>query len=211
MVEININESLTAKNDAIAKEVEKFFKNENMFCINLMGGPGSGKTTLIEGLLEFLPSLLVIQGDLKSDVDTKRLQEKGIESYQINTHSGCHLNANMIKDILPKMKKSKAKYIIIENVGNLVCPAGVLLGQNMNLVVSAITEGNDKPEKYPLIFKDSDAVILSKYDLKEALEFNEGEYLQRLQNVTTKPLFKVSSKHKDSYKKLADFILKKIP
>jgi len=206
-IEIKLDSSLTARNDEIAKEISKIFDERNIFCINVMGGPGCGKTTFIEELSQFLPNLFVIQGDLKSDIDTKRLEEKGVKSFQINTHSGCHLNAHMIEEALKNINLEGVDYLLIENVGNLVCPAGVMLGQHMNLVLNSVTEGNDKPEKYPLIFKDSNAVILSKYDLKEAVEFNEEEYLERLNKVTKKPLFKISKKDKDSIKQAVDFII----
>jgi len=205
-VEISLNKSLTARNDEIAKGIKEKLKENNIFCINLMGAPGSGKTTLIEGLSKFLEGIYVLQGDLKSDVDTKRLEKSGIDCFQIHTHSGCHLNAHMIEESIKKINLEGKKYLIIENVGNLVCPAGVLIGQDINMVVNSVTEGNDKPEKYPLIFKDSQAIILSKYDLVEAVEFNEEEYFERLKKVTKSPVFKVSKKELDSYKEIVDFI-----
>ena len=173
------------------------------------GQPGSGKTTIIEGLAPYLKDMFVIQGDVKSDVDTKRLQDAGIDCYQIETHSGCHLNAHMIHEELNHIDLTHKKYLIVENVGNLVCPAGVFIGQHMNILVNAVTEGNDKPEKYPLIFKDAQAIVLSKYDLKDAVEFNEEEYLQRIQTLTDKKIYKISKKDTDSYKKLAELIMEK--
>ena len=204
--EIKLNQSLTAKNDEISLRIKNFLKKNNIFCINLMGGPGSGKTTLIEILSNHMKNIYVLQGDLKSDIDTERLIKKNISCYQINTHSGCHLNASMIESAIKKIDLSKTDYLIIENVGNLVCPAGVLIGQNLNLVINSVAEGNDKPEKYPLIFRDSQAVILTKYDLKDAVEFNEEEYLKRLEKITRAPLFKISNKDKNSVKELVKFI-----
>lgn len=200
--EIKLDVSLTAKNDKIAKEINEKLKEKALFCVNLMGAPGSGKTTLIEGLSPFL-KIGVIQGDLKSDVDTKRLEKAGVKCIQINTHSGCHLNAQMIKDALENITFSDEEFLIIENVGNLVCPAGVLIGQDVNILASAVTEGNDKPEKYPLIFRDSEVIVITKYDLKEVVEFDEENYLNILGN---KKFFRVSSKDNDSYKALADFL-----
>jgi len=202
--------SLKAKNEEIARKIKSFLDSKSVFCINIMGAPGSGKTTLIECLSDYIKEFSVIQGDLKSDVDTKRLLKKNIPSFQINTHSGCHLNAAMIFDALQKFEIKNNSYMLIENVGNLVCPAGVVIGQHLNLLVTATTEGPDKAEKYPFIFKDADAIILMKYDLKNAVEFNEEEFFNRLRkNNLEKPVFKVSKKDLSSIENLVDYLKSK--
>jgi hydrogenase nickel incorporation protein HypB len=200
-----INKSVTEVNDAIAVQNLKIFKKKKILCINLMGSPGSGKTTIIEGLAKFIDSkkIAVIQGDLESDIDKKRLEKSNIQTYQINTHSGCHLNASMINEALMDMDLSNKEYLIIENVGNLVCPAGVNLGQDINLIVSSTTEGSDKPKKYPVIFSDADIIVISKMDLMAAVGFDEKQYLSDLKNINGKALvIKTSSKENSSFKEL---------
>ncbi len=210
-VEINLDQSVTARNDEVAQKILERLNSKKIFCVNLLGAPGAGKTTLIENIVDFLPkdSLAVLQGDLKSDVDKKRLEKKEIEVYQIHTHSGCHLNAHMIETALDEIKLEGKKFLIIENVGNLVCPAGVLVGQHINILVNSTTEGNDKPEKYPHIFRDSQALVLSKYDLKEAVEFDEEEYFKRLEDVSSKPLFKTNKKDTKTFRAVANFLEEK--
>ena len=217
---IEINKSVTEANDAIAHQIWHFLKDKNILCINLMGAPGSGKTTFIEGLVGFAKEtggfidpkeIAVIQGDLESDIDKKRLEEKNIQCHQINTHSGCHLNAAMINKVLLNMDEkfnlNNKKFLIIENVGNLVCPAGVKIGQHMNIVISSTTEGSDKPKKYPIIFYDAGLVVISKYDLKEAVEFDEESYIKDIKNINSKAsIAKVSSKKPETFSEVAGFI-----
>lgn len=206
---IIINRSVTEANDIIAREIHHLLKEKSIFCVNIIGSPGSGKTTLIEELSVHLRSsdISVIQGDLESDIDKIRLEKIGISTYQINTHSGCHLNSAMIKNAIDSINLDRKKYLLIENVGNLVCPAGVDLGQHMNLLVSSTTEGSDKPKKYPVIFIDSDLVVISKYDLKDAVSFDENQYLEDIHNINGKAkIVKVSSKDTESFKEVAHFI-----
>lgn len=204
-----INKSVTEGNDSIAKNIGDMLKEKGIFCINLMGAPGSGKTTFIEGVSEHIgvDEMAVIQGDLESDVDKKRLEENGIMTYQINTHSGCHLNAKMIRDAIDEMDLDRCKYLIVENVGNLVCPAGVKIGQHMNVVVSSTTEGSDKPKKYPLIFLDSDLVVISKMDLAAMVDFDGVQYKDDIRNIKEKlEIVEVSRKNPESFVKVKESI-----
>ncbi len=207
--EIIIERSVTEKNDRIAHRTWHRLSDMDIFCINLMGAPGSGKTTLIEGLAGYIGTdrLAVIQGDLESDVDKKRLEKLGIETFQINTHSGCHLTAAMIEDALENMKLPEGGYLIIENVGNLVCPAGVSLGQHLDIVVSSTAEGADKPEKYPLIFHHAGAVVISKYDIADAVDFNEKMYINGIRKINTDlKIFRTSASEKSSFEPVAGFL-----
>jgi hydrogenase nickel incorporation protein HypB len=206
---ILINKSVTEVNDIIADQIQQVLKEKKILCINLMGAPGSGKTTVIEGLLHHMNAseLAVIQGDLESDIDKKRLEKKNVETYQINTHSGCHLTSTMIHKALFDLDLTGKKYLFIENVGNLVCPAGVKIGQHINMVVSSTTEGSDKPKKYPYIFMDAHLVAISKYDLARIVEFNEKQYEKDIRNINSKiTLMKTSSKKDSSFKEIADFL-----
>jgi len=209
---IPINQSVTAANDIIADQITQVLKEKKVLSINLMGSPGSGKTTVIEALSKFIPSkdMVVIQGDLESDIDKKRLEKSHIQTFQINTHSGCHLNASMINNILLHEPIVDKSFLIIENVGNLVCPAGVNIGQHVNVVVSSVTEGSDKPKKYPIVFMDAHAIVLSKIDFASLAEFNEEQYLHDLKEINgTAPIFKTAAKQGSSFKAVADFLIHK--
>jgi hydrogenase nickel incorporation protein HypB len=207
---IPINQSVTAVNDLLADQIKQFLQDKKILCVNLMGSPGSGKTTVIEGLSHFIkPSnMVVIQGDLESDIDKIRLEKRNIETHQINTHSGCHLNASMINKVLLQEKITDKSFLIIENVGNLVCPAGVQIGQHVNIVISSVTEGSDKPKKYPLVFMDAHAVVISKIDFAVLADFNEKQYMADIKDINASiPVFKTEMKKKDSFRSLADFLI----
>ena len=204
-----INERVTSLNDAVAAEIESSLKTGGIMSVNIMGSPGSGKTTVIEHLAGHLgaDSLAVIQGDLESDVDQRRLTAKGIYCHQINTHSGCHLNASMIRDALQNMTLSNRRYLLIENVGNLVCPANKKIGQMLNVLVSSTTEGSDKPRKYPIIFLCSRIIVLSKIDLAPAVEFDEESYIAEIKKINPEAaVVKASSRTPGSFKALAECI-----
>lgn len=205
MKEVRVERNVNADNDAIAAEISKMLKNKGILSVNVMGAPGSGKTTLIEGLGRYLDNMLVIQGDLESDIDKRRLESVGIPAVQVNTHSGCHLNAKHVRDALAKAELSGIRYLLIENVGNLVCPAGRMIGQHVNIVLSATTEGSDKPEKYPVIFHHADMVLITKHDLSEAVGFDEAEYLERIgkQDENLK-IFSTSTDKPESFKAVAE-------
>ena len=206
---IEIDKSVSSANNAIASEVLNFLKDKGILCVNIMGSPGSGKTTFIENISKFIPTedLAVIQGDLESDIDTQRLKSANIYSYQINTHSGCHLNAAMINRALHEMNLSGKKYLLIENVGNLVCPADISIGQHTNIVISSVAEGSDKPRKYPIIFLNSKMVVISKSDLKDAVGFDEKSYITDLTKISPKTkIVQTSSKNQESFRQAAHFI-----
>jgi hydrogenase nickel incorporation protein HypB len=204
-----IDKNVTEVNNILAEQNNIILKEKKILCINLMGSPGSGKTTFIESLTSHIPSddIAVIQGDLESDIDKVRLEKSGIHTYQINTHSGCHLNASMINKALSDICLTDKKYLFIENVGNLVCPAGILIGQHINIVISSTTEGSDKPKKYPYIFAEADLVIISKTDIADAVSFLEEQYKRDLLSI--KPgltIYKTSSKQPESYAQAGHFI-----
>jgi hydrogenase nickel incorporation protein HypB len=204
--EVTLDRSVSEFNDNIALSTSNNLKDLGILCINLMGAPGSGKTTVIEGVSRFISpkEICVIQGDLESDIDKKRLEKIDIETYQINTHSGCHLNSSMVSKALLSLNLKEKKFLIIENVGNLVCPAGVKIGQHMNIVVSSTTEGSDKPKKYPYIFMDAEMIIISKTDLSDAAGFDEALYLSDIKKINSHAeIIKVSNKIGESYKEIA--------
>ncbi|MFT4307853.1 MAG: hydrogenase nickel incorporation protein HypB [Candidatus Woesearchaeota archaeon] len=204
--EFEVNESVTAKNDGIGSQLRSTLESQGIYVVNVMGAPGSGKTSVIEHLADALGAVFVVQGDCESDVDTKRLEARGIRAVQINTHSGCHLNAHMVKHALEGADLSGVRYVFIENVGNLVCPAGVNVGEHLNMVVSSTPEGDDKPTKYPHIFRSAKLVVISKSDIAEAVGFDRDSYTEQLERVTNAKVLHTSTKEPESFARLAHMI-----
>ena len=174
-MQVEVMKNILGENDSIAEDNRKFFRDKKIFVLNLMGSPGAGKTSLLEKSIEQLKSklnLAIIEGDLFTAKDAERIDKLGIPVVQINTMGGCHLDAPMIQKVTSDLDIDSLDAVIIENVGNLVCPAEFELGENKKAVVLSITEGDDKPSKYPLIFKESSLIILNKIDLLPYLNFD---------------------------------------
>lgn len=165
---ITIERKILEKNDAIASENRNRFKSKNIFTINLVSSPGSGKTSLVERTLNQLDNNLkiaVIEGDVQTDLDAKRIEAFKTPVVQIVTNGACHLEANLVRDAFNQFENSDIELLIIENVGNLVCPAGYDLGEDLKIIIASTTEGDDKPLKYPAMFRNSSALIINKIDL----------------------------------------------
>jgi len=155
-------------NDRIAEENRKRFKEAGVYVVNLMGAPGAGKTTLLERTISALKPHLkigVIEGDIVGSDDAERISALDVPVVQINTGGACHLDANMISEVLSELPLKALDILIIENVGNLVCPAEFKVGEDMKMMVLSVAEGHDKPLKYPLMFRESSALVLNKIDL----------------------------------------------
>lgn len=168
MAKLDIKQDLKALNNQIAAENREKFKSHDIYVINMMGSPGAGKTTLLENILPKLSvhvRTAVIEGDLATQNDALRIEKTGVIALQINTDGGCHLDAKMIENQLQKLDLGSLDLIIIENVGNLVCPAGFALGEDMRMVILSIAEGEDKPIKYPTAFLNADTAVITKTDL----------------------------------------------
>ena len=166
---------ILGQNDAIAAALREQLAEQGVFVLNLLGSPGSGKTTLLEKTIAALNKklrLAVIEGDLFTSKDADRIARHDVPVIQINTSGGCHLDAPMIEKALKELNTDALDLLIIENVGNLVCPAEFALGEDTKAVVLSVTEGNDKPLKYPLIFKESALTLLNKMDLVPYTDFN---------------------------------------
>lgn len=174
-MEVQVMENILGKNDAVAEENASLFHEKKLFVLNLMGSPGAGKTSLLERTLEAFKGelkLAVIEGDLFTDKDAKRIEAHGAPVIQINTSGGCHLDAPMVRRALGELVLDDLDLLIIENVGNLVCPAEFELGSDKKAVVLSVTEGDDKPLKYPLMFKEADIAVLNKVDLLPFTDFD---------------------------------------
>lgn len=209
-MEVKVMTNVLAKNDAIAADLQRLFKEKNIFVFNLLGSPGAGKTSLLEATLKELAeeySLAVIEGDLYTAKDAERIHKLGIPVLQINTVGGCHLDAKMIEDALSELDLDKLDMIIIENVGNLVCPAEFAIGEAMKVTVLSVTEGEDKPLKYPLIFKESKAVLLNKVDLLPYIPFDKEKAVTDIKNLNPSvSLFEVSCTAKTGLTEWTDWL-----
>lgn len=175
---LNVNEDILGANDVLAENLRKRFENSNVFVMNLMSSPGAGKTSFILRIIEALSGkhkIGVIEGDIASDVDAQKIAKTDVDVVQINTKGACHLDANMILTAAESLGIDGKGLVIIENVGNLVCPAEFKLGENVKVMILSIPEGHDKPLKYPLMFTESNALILNKIDLLPHTDFNMEE------------------------------------
>jgi hydrogenase nickel incorporation protein HypB len=194
---IELKRAIYEENDRLGKEINESLHARSIFTINVLGSPGAGKTTLIERIAERLAPepLAVIEGDVASDIDTQTLKALGIDAYRIETGGDCHLNAPMIQAILKQMTIADGSWLFIENIGNLICPAELAIGEDAKIVVASVAGGSDKPHKYPLAFQRSAACILTKPDLKEAVGFDEAFFRSGLSSVAPKaPLFEANGK-----------------
>jgi len=195
---IPVVKEILSANDQVALENSNTFSQNNIFVLNLMASPGAGKTSLILATSARLPNTLrpgVIEGDLASRIDADKIAAQNIPVVQINTGGGCHLDAPMIRSALPDLPLGEIGLLFVENVGNLVCPANFKLGANAAIVVASVSEGHDKPHKYPGIFAAADAVILNKADLIEVFEFDLEFFTNGLRMVNADaPLFVLSCK-----------------
>lgn len=167
-MKVKVVSRILEANDRIAEENRRRFKDAGVFVANLMGAPGAGKTTLLERTLQALKPHLrigVIEGDIVGTDDAERIGALGAPVVQINTGGACHLDANMISEVLDELPLNELDMVIIENVGNLVCPAEFKVGEDIKMMVLSVAEGHDKPLKYPLMFQESAALVLNKIDL----------------------------------------------
>ncbi len=168
MSRLTIERKVLEKNDAIANDIRSSLKENNIFAINLVSSPGSGKTSLVEKTIEFAKGrikIAVIEGDVQTDLDAQRIEALNIPVIQIVTNGACHLEAGLVRDAYYQLNKDTIELLIIENVGNLVCPSGYDLGEELKVVILSTTEGDDKPLKYPAMFRNSSILIINKIDL----------------------------------------------
>lgn len=194
---ITLEQDILAKNNLLAAQNRGWFKGRNILAINLMSSPGSGKTTLLTRMIHDLKNQIpisVIEGDQETINDAKKIQETGCKVVQINTGSGCHLDATMLEKGLEELNPPMNSVVMIENVGNLVCPALFDLGEQLKVVILSVTEGDDKPIKYPHIFRASEVMILTKIDLLPYVQFDVESCLAYARQVNPNiKIFQVSA------------------
>jgi hydrogenase nickel incorporation protein HypB len=195
---IDVNEGVLSKNDLLAKRNRDNFRAHGLLVLNVLSSPGSGKTAFIERTLTDMRERLrggVIVGDLATDNDAKRIQRTGAPAVQITTGDMCHLEADLVARAAEGLDLNHLDLLIIENVGNLVCPAGYDLGEDLRVVLLSVTEGEDKPLKYPVMFKTADVVIVNKIDVAEAVAFDRETALNNIHRIVPKAtIFEVSAR-----------------
>jgi len=206
---IQIQKNIYDDNDKLAAEIKTELASKRISLINILGTPGCGKTTFLIGISKYLKDkkILVIEGDLESDIDTVKLNSLGIDSFQINTHGGCHLDAVMVEKALNSITDKDYDIIFIENVGNLICTNEYDLGETKRILLTTVTEGSDKPYKYPYIFEKADAVVINKIDLIPYVQFDEDFFTKGIRHVNaTSPIFKLSSLRDEGISTFVDWL-----
>lgn len=197
-MEIKVLQDILSANEAIARNNRKLLDANGILAINIMSSPGAGKTSLILKTINKLKGkaqIAVIEGDVASTIDADKVQKAGIPVVQINTGGGCHLEANMISKALSSLSLKDTDLLLIENVGNLICPAGFALGEHKKVMLLSLPEGDDKPHKYPAMFTQADVVVLNKIDLRSLVDFDVAAFHQAVTGVNIKAkIFEISCK-----------------
>jgi hydrogenase nickel incorporation protein HypB len=210
---LEVHQSILAKNERIAERNRGFFKAKSLLVLNLVSSPGSGKTTLIQKTAAALGTRLrtgVVVGDLATDNDAARLRAVGVPVVQITTGTVCHLEADMVARAVSKLDLSALDLLVIENVGNLVCPAAYDLGEDLRVVLLSVTEGEDKPLKYPPMFHSADVAVVAKMDLAAATEFDREKALANLSRVSHHAsIFEVSARTGQGLEAWCEFLIAK--
>ncbi|MFC3847051.1 hydrogenase nickel incorporation protein HypB [Helicobacter baculiformis] len=210
--DVQVVERILSKNDLKALEMKKRYESDGLYVLNFMSSPGSGKTTLLENLAEFEDfKFCVIEGDLQTNRDADRLLKKGVFAQQITTGEACHLEAAMVEGAYDILKEKgvleRSDYLVIENVGNLVCPSSYNLGAAMNIVLLSTPEGDDKVLKYPTMFLCADAVVVSKADLVDVFNFRIAQVQEDMDKLKPDtPIFTLSNKDLESLRAFKDFL-----
>lgn len=201
---------LLAKNDRLAAENRHWFETSGIVALILIGAPGAGKTALLEETARRVGReipIAVLEGDQATDRDAERVRAAGCPVVQINTDAGCHLDASMIAEAMPRLGPGRGSLLFVENVGNLVCPALFDLGERAKIVVMSVTEGEDKPLKYPHVFRASEVLVLTKVDLLPHLDFEVERCLENVQRVNPRlRVFPLSSTKGDGFEDWCDWL-----
>lgn len=213
-MEIKVVHQIMDWNEDVSGEVKETLAEKHICMVNVMGSPGAGKTTVITSLIGELKKdwrVGVIEGDIAGQVDAERIAALGVPAVQLNTDGACHIEAMSIQHILPELPLDDLDVIFVENIGNLVCPAEFRIGESVRVTILSVPEGDDKVEKYPLMFTETDCLILNKYDMLPYFDFDEHRVSANYETVNPDaPLFRVSSRTGDGVSELADFIAGKI-
>jgi len=195
-MEIKILKDILGANEQIAQKNHELLVNNKVFAVNIVASPGAGKTSVVIQTILALKDKIrigVIEGDIASSIDAEKVAKEGVPVVQINTGGECHLEANQLLNALNNLPLAEIDLLLIENVGNLVCPAEFNLGEHRKVLIASVPEGDDKPFKYPLMFNTVDAVVLNKIDLLPYVKFNVAGFTKTVKNINSKAeIFKVS-------------------
>jgi hydrogenase nickel incorporation protein HypB len=213
-MEIKIMKNILDRNQNKANEVREILRGQKVLMINIISSPGAGKTTLLERTCEELGKkyrIAVIEGDITTDRDAQRLKKYNIPIVVINTEGGCHLDSHSISRVLGEFDLKNIDILFVENVGNLICPSQFDLGEEFKIAVVSTTEGDDKPGKYPMLFREAKAVLLNKIDLIPYTNFSFNNFRTDLDNINPQiPLFRVSCTKGDGLKDWFEWISEEI-
>lgn len=210
MAEIQVMKNILGENDRVAAENQALFAEKNVYVINLMGSPGAGKTSVLEKTMEKLKDKLkmaVIEGDLFTSKDADRIEKHGVPVIQINTAGGCHLDAPMVQKVAQKLDLDDLDLLVVENVGNLVCPAEFDTGAVKNAMILSVPEGDDKPLKYPLMFSICDVLLVNKIDVAPYFNFDLDKCIERVKKLNPNiQVFPISALKGEGIEPWADWL-----
>lgn len=214
MKQILVKKDILKNNNSIAEKNRTLLNEKKIFTMNLLGSPGAGKTSVLEQIIENMKddiNMSVIEGDLYTTKDAQRIENKGVDVVQVNTGGACHLDAAMIKEAMDNIDIDNLDFLVIENVGNLVCPASYDLSEDIKVTVMSTTEGNDKPLKYPSMFQRSQVIILNKIDILEFTNFEIDEFYNDIRSLNKEAkIFEISCRTKDGMTKLCNYLKNQI-
>lgn len=213
-MEIKVVRQILEWNENCHDEIHSLLNSKNVLMINVMGSPGGGKTTLIMRLIHSLENkynIGVIEGDIAGVIDAEKIAAMGIPVVQLNTEGACHIEAMSIKNILPQFDLDKIDILIVENIGNLVCPAEFDIGEDLKIALLSVPEGDDKVEKYPLMFTRSNALVINKYDMKAYFNFDDNRVIKHAKAFNKDlEIFPINSINGDGFNAFINFIEKHI-
>lgn len=210
MAHIDMKEPILAKNDQLADANRALLAEKHVYLLNVLASPGSGKTSTIQATIDALRdefNIAVIEGDIASQVDSEKIKAQGIPAVQINTGGSCHLEGDMLRRALAALDLDDLDLIIVENVGNLVCPTDFDLGENAKVVILSVPEGDDKPLKYPNVFQVAACVVLNKIDTMPVFNFDQEAFNERVDQLNpTAPIFPISATRGDGVEDWATWL-----
>jgi len=209
-MKVSLNKKILDRNEEFAEQNRSFFAENNIICINVISSPGSGKTTILSRTITDTIGKMkigVVEGDIKTDTDAKKIRSTGAPAVQIETQGSCHLSAEQVGKALGLIPAKELDIIFIENVGNLVCPSSFDLGERQRVVVLSVPEGDDKPTKYPGTFAKADVVLINKIDLVEHIDFDLKKVLAEIKRLNSKAkIFQVSATRGDGMDEWYDWL-----
>ena len=212
-MKVSLNQKILSRNEECAQKNKTFFTEHNVLCLNVISSPGSGKTTTISRTIRDLQGQLkiaVVEGDIKTDTDAQKIRAAGAEAVQIETQGACHLSAEQVYNAVKALDAETKDVVIIENVGNLVCPSAFDLGEDSRVIMLSVPEGDDKPVKYPGTFAGAEVVLINKIDLSDYIEFNLERVLADIRVVNPNAeIFQVSATTGEGMEQWYEWLLEK--